>query len=402
MLQAVPKSDESALAKYVSAIAIQESGLDLQALKEMYFEPNETYKLSILAGDVLVVEGGSVGRSAYVVNDLPEVYFQNSINRLRARGGQSVGKFLHFLMVHAVDSGLVELACNKATIMHLTAEKLGQLQLPMPPVEEQRAIADFLDRETAEIDAFIADQERLIELLSERRTATITHAVTKGLDPSAPLRDSGIPWLGHIPTHWQISKVGYHYSVVLGKMLDEKKFNSDHQLRTYLRAGNLSDHGLTLADLKEMTFSDEEVGKYSLEVNDLLVVEGGSIGTNVLISEPTDLLYQKTINRVRGDGTHQPALLGFWLRVLRDSDYLSELCNGSTIMHFTAEKLRALPIPFAPITEQVEILNYLNDRCGEIDALIADAQRAIELSKERRAALISAAVTGQIDVHAHA
>lgn len=282
----------------------------------------------------------------------------------------------------------------------INATDLVNVKLPLPDLGEQQAIVDFLDRETAEIDAFITDQEKLISLLAERRTATITRAVTKGLTPGTRMKDSGVPWLGEVPAHWALSKLGHHYEVVLGKMLDgAKEAPIGARVLPYIRAGNIQDSGLDLSDVNEMAYTPYEAERLDLIAKDLLVVEGGSVGTvHYLDSAMGGWSFQKTVNRVRSLGSADTKYLGNLIRTFRDSGVFEVICNGSTIMHLTAEKLRALTIPVPTVDEQRSIAVFIDRETEEIDAAIEEARIAIALSKERRAAVISAAVTGKIDV----
>ncbi|MGO3320528.1 MAG: hypothetical protein ACTIL0_08485, partial [Microbacterium gubbeenense] len=169
----------------------------------------------------------------------------------------------------------------------------------------------------------------------------------------------------------------------------------------YVRAANIQDHGLDLTSVNVMPYSEIEAQRLNLLAADLLVVEGGAVGTSVLLRD--DMVgwsFQKTVNRVRSLGTASTAWLGYVLRAYRDAGHIAIICDGSTIAHFTAEKLRALRIPVIEPSRQREIVAYLDEQTAKIDALIAKAERFIELSKERRAALITAAVTGQLEVPA--
>jgi type I restriction enzyme S subunit len=267
----------------------------------------------------------------------------------------------------------------------------------------QRAIASYLDYETAEIDAFIADQKELIELLNERRAATITQAITKGLDATVQMKDSGVEWVGKVPQAWAVTRLTRYFDVVLGKMLDAgKEAHPDATLLPYIRAANIQDTGLDLSDVKSMPFTAGEAANLSIRSGDLLVVEGGSIGTSHLVDKTMEgWSFQKTVNRVRSRGEALTSVLQYVIRYYRDSNVLGTLCNGSTIAHITAEKLLNLVVPMPSPQDQQRIVDYLDYETSEIDAAIVDAKEAIELSKERRAALISAAVTGKIDVRNH-
>ncbi len=273
--------------------------------------------------------------------------------------------------------------------------------VPFPPAEAQIEIANYLDRETAEIDAFIADQEELIRLLTERRAATISHAVTKGLDPTAPMKDSGVEWLGQVPRHWSVTRVSRYFSVVLGKMLDAGKVASvDATVLPYVRAANIQESGLDLKSVNEMPFTRAEVRSLDIRQEDLLVVEGGAVGVNVhLAAGMPGWGFQKTVNRVRSSSrAGSTRFLGFALDSLRWNGVIDMLSNKSTIAHLTAEKLERILLAFPPADEQARIVRHIEKAIAEVDSAAGDAREAIALSRERRAALISAAVTGKIDV----
>lgn len=260
----------------------------------------------------------------------------------------------------------------------------------IPEYAAQRAIADFLDRETARIDTLIDEQQRLIGKLRERRLDLIRSAVLGSANPFAPTADSPFTAIGH------------HFSVTLGKMLDAgKEVRAGDQMLPYIRAGNIQDSGLRLDDVNEMPYSQEEAASLNLLAGDLLVVEGGSVGTNVLVRcEMRGWSFQKTVNRLRPLTNWSSAWLGYVLRTYRDIGVIDILCNKSTIQHLTAEKLRAMRIPSVDPEEQLRQVVLLDRETERIDVLIAETERFIGLSFERRSALITAAVTGQIDVRA--
>ncbi|WP_374026374.1 restriction endonuclease subunit S [Mycobacterium sp. HNNTM2301] len=271
----------------------------------------------------------------------------------------------------------------------------------IPTMEQQRAIADFLDRETAKIDALIAKQEQLIATLREDRIATITHAVTKGLDPDVEMVDSGIPWLGQIPSHWTLGKVKHGFSVVLGKMYQGARQSSNDQLLPHLKAGSLNEAlELDLDDPMLCWFTPEEMRKLSVRKDDLLVVEGGATyGRCAIVRE--DLPgwgFQKSLNRVRARGDDSIRFLAYLIRSATEIGHVSILCGKATIPHFTAEKLESLEWPHPKPVEQQEIVSFLEDRCASINALIAKAEEVIRTLREYRSALVTDAVTGKIDV----
>lgn len=283
----------------------------------------------------------------------------------------------------------------------LGMEHFAQVVVPLPPPDEQAAIAQMLDVETAKIDALIAKQEQLIATLREDRTATITHAVTKGLDAEIGMRDSGVPWIGQIPVNWTLGKLKHGFSVVLGKMYQGEQQNPSDELLPHLKAGSLNESfELDLDDPMLCWFTPEEVRKLSVRKNDLLVVEGGATyGRCVVVRE--DLPgwgFQKSLNRVRPRGDDSIHFLAYLIRSATEIGHVSILCGKATIPHLTTEKLEALEWPHPSPAEQQAIVDFLDERCAAIDALISKALEVIETLREFRTALITDAVTGKIDV----
>lgn len=282
----------------------------------------------------------------------------------------------------------------------LNQTRLAQAKVAFPPLSEQRAIADYLDRETAQIDAFIAKNEDLITLLTERRAAVIARAVLRGLDAAAELRASGVTWLGDVPSHWRVSRLSRWFEVTLGKMLDEAKFAATvGDVLPYIRASNIKAERLDLSDVNSMPFTPSEQAKFSLRIGDLVVVEGGSIGVNAPIEEDMDGWgFQKTVNRVRAIRGDLTRFLGYQLDVIREAGVLNMITNVSTIQHLTAEKLERIVVAMPPVEEQEAIVRHVTRATSAIDQAISTAKVGVRLARERRVALISAAVTGKIDV----
>ena len=270
---------------------------------------------------------------------------------------------------------------------------------PLPVFPEQRVIADFLDRETAKIDALVATKERLIELLREKRTALITRAVTRGLDPNVPMKDSDVEWLGEIPAHWSIAPVYARYEVALGKMLDVKRISGD-SLGKYLRNVDVQWDAINVDDLPEMDFLPLERGRYALRPDDLLVCEGGEVGRSAIWhGELNECFYQKAIHRVRPLSESEiPRFFYYLMYALAKRGIFSAGGNPNTIDHLTAVQLRHYRMPFPPTSEQRAIADFLDCETARIDALVGRIQTAIDHLNEFRTALISAAVTGTIDV----
>lgn len=282
----------------------------------------------------------------------------------------------------------------------ISSREIARIKIPFPETERQKKIADFLDRETAEIDAFIADQERLIELLEERRSATITHAVTKGLDPHVPVKDSGVEWLGKIPEHWEMCSLRYLLQSPLKYGANEPATSADPEQVRYLRITDFDQRG----QLRDETFRSlpEEIARnYMVLPKDVLLARSGAtVGKAFIVPEDSPpASFAGYLIRV--DVSREKILPEYFFLYTQTASFeawKNLVMIQATIQNISAEKYASLKVPLPPLAEQRHIVQYLDREISEIDAAVLDAREAIALSKERRAALISAAVTGQIDV----
>ncbi len=278
-------------------------------------------------------------------------------------------------------------------------EEFQLIQLLLPSKSEQFQIAAFLDHETAKIDRLIEKQEELIRLLKEKRQAVISHAVTKGLNPPAPLKDSGIEWLGQIPAHWEVAKLSYRYEVLLGKMLDDKKNNGNY-LAGYLRNTDVQWWRINSYELPVMDFRPEERERFSVKKGDLLVCEGGEIGRCAIWEKSETCFYQKALHRLR-PLIPETEISKYFAYVLFKSVHEERFISGagkSTIAHLPAETFKQYRFAFPPRYEQEQIVSFLDSAMTKFDSLENAAKAQVTLLQERRTALISAAVTGKIDV----
>jgi type I restriction enzyme S subunit len=295
----------------------------------------------------------------------------------------------------------LEVTSQDTGVPGLARETAYSIKLALPPLPEQAAIAAFLDRETAKIDALVEEQRRLIELLKEKRQALISHTVTKGLDSETPMKDSGVEWLGEVPAHWLIGPVGARYDVQLGQMLNEERTRGDF-LKPYLRVFDVQWDSINTEDLPQMNFPPSAQVRYQLKPGDLLVNEGGSyVGRSAIWrGEIEECYYQKALHRLRArDPSTETA--EFFLFVMEMATQVGVFVaegNQTTIDHLTAEQLRATRVAFPPPLEQKAIAEYLQRETANLLALIEEIASAIALLQERRSALISATVTGKIDV----
>jgi type I restriction enzyme S subunit len=288
----------------------------------------------------------------------------------------------------------------------INASELVGIKVPLPSIPEQQTIAAFLDRETAKIDALIAEQQRLIELLKEKRQAVISHAVTKGLNPDAPMKDSDIEWLGELPAHWEVKKI---------KFLLRRDGYKAGPFGSSLITSELSDEGNILVLTPEHVANDsldlpynqylddsrqDEMSAFFVDMNDVVFPIVGTLGRAMIISARRPGILNQRLARMSADIAR---LLPSYLKlILTDVDFYKRLdeieSKGAILNHITKEKLINRPVLLPPINEQEEVLAFLNRETAKLGELTAEAQQAIALLQERRTALISAAVTGKIDV----
>ncbi|QQN70233.1 restriction endonuclease subunit S [Comamonas testosteroni] len=279
----------------------------------------------------------------------------------------------------------------------LNLELLGDIGCPIPNVEEQLSIAAFLDHETAKIDALIEKQQRLIELLKEKRQAVISHAVTKGLNPNAPMKDSGVEWLGEVPAHWEMKKLRFLGEARNGLTYSPEDIVDEGEGTLVLRSSNVQNMKIAFGD-------NVYVNKYIHEriitrLNDILICSrNGSralIGKNALIEEnAAGLAYGAFMMVFRSEVN--PYI--FWVLNSQLFEYQSGSFLTSMINQLTVENINGFEIPLPPAEERSAIIAYVKERTSKIDVLISQVESSLALIHERRTALISAAVTGKIDV----
>lgn len=274
-----------------------------------------------------------------------------------------------------------------------------QVFIPKPPFEDQVAIAKYLDRETARIDKLIAEKQNFIKLLKEKRQALISHVVTKGLDTNVKMKDSGIEWIGEVPEHWAISKLSYRYEVLLGKMLDDKKITGEY-LGRYLRNTDVQWDCINDKNLPLMDFKPGEIERYQVVKGDLLVCEGGEVGRCAIWEKDEPCFYQKALHRLRPYSKSKD-FIRFIFYVISDAVHKERFisrANKSTIAHLPADAFRQYRFAFPDINEQKQIAIYLDREKNKYDEFVNEVNSSVELLKEHRTALISAVVTGKIDV----
>ncbi|MFN8860699.1 MAG: restriction endonuclease subunit S [Gemmatimonadaceae bacterium] len=312
------------------------------------------------------------------------------------------GRFIHHLLRSA--SFQEEFyRFGKGIVADLWSTNYGEMRnvvLAMPPLDEQRAIAAFLEIETAKIDALVAEQRRLMDLLQEKRQAVISSAVTKGLNPDAPLKDTGVEWLGEVPTHWDIAPFPQVVRFQEGPGIMAADFRDEGV--PLLRVSGVQGPWATLDGCNFLDPHDVERkwSHFRIEEGDLLLSSSASLGViSQADASVVGAVPYTGIIRLSPNGSR---LNRDFLRSLLESTLFSRqierLKTGATIQHFGPTHLRQMKITVPPPEEQTQISLEIERSTDQVHRLIQATGAAIKLLEERRAALITAAVTGQIDV----
>ena len=284
--------------------------------------------------------------------------------------------------------------------------EMKNINLAVPPIDEQQTIAAFLDCETGKIDVLIAEQRRLMELLAEKRQAVISHAATKGLNLNARMKDSGIEWLGEVPEHWEVMPLKRDLLFLTsGSRGWADHYADDGAL--FIRIGNLprNDIHLDLSDIQRVDVPDGTEGERTkVQSGDVLFSITAYLGSVAVVPEDLEVAYVSqhvALARLSGQ-----SLLPRWVAYLTLSSvgktYLETQGYGGTKVQLSLDDVRNIPMLVPSLDEQQIIISFLESETAKFDTLTAEANRAIALLQERRSALISAAVTGKIDVRSNA
>ena len=299
----------------------------------------------------------------------------------------------------------LQVSASGVTRFGLPNAAVGEALLPwLPPLDEQHAIAAFLDRETARTDKLVEKNRLLIERLAEYRTTMITRAVTRGLDPSAPLKPSGIEWLGDIPEHWEVSRLQY-IATYRTSNVDKKTVDGELAVRlcnytdVYYRQRISASNG----DYMEATASPQEIDRFSLSVGDVVITKDSEnwqdIAVPALIEETSsDFVCSYHLGIIRPSPVTDPRYLFRAMQSGAVNEQLQMSASGVTRFGIPNGAVGDVILPIPPLSEQRTIADYLDYESERIDALTSRAEAAIERLQEYRSALITAAVTGKIDV----
>ena len=315
-------------------------------------------------------------------------------------------RFVQYQLLNRTFIDIVDGSTFGSKMPRASWEFVGSMPLTIPPMAEQTAIATFLDHETAKIDALVAEQQRLIELLQEKRQAVISHAVTKGLDPSVSMKDSGVEWLGEVPAHWEVRALRRVIgSIEQGWSPACHAREADEQEWGVLKAGCLNGGLYRPSENKALPSELEPQEWYEVRVGDVLMSRASGspelVGSTALVTTTrARLMLSDKIFRLQ---LHDAVDSRFFVAALNSRPLRVQIENalsGGNGManNLPQSSLLTFVMPVPPLAEQGSIATFLDHETTKLDALVTEAHTAITLLQERRTALISAAVTGQIDV----
>jgi type I restriction enzyme S subunit len=353
---------------------------------------NNDLKVAQSGTFLLCIEGGSAGRKvAFLSHD---VCF---VNKLCCFSSTQSNKFRFYFVQSQNFKDKFGLSLT-GLIGGVSTSLLQNFQIPIPSLAEQTAIAEFLDRETWKIDELVAEQRRLMELLKEKRQAVISHAVTKGLNPNAPMTPSGIEWLGDVPVGWEVKRLKHLSSfIAVGIVVNPSSYIAEEGL-PFIYGGDIREGVIDSTNSRRISKESSQANaKTLLRPGDLLTVRVGAPGVTAVVPPECDGGNCASVMLVR-QGPFNSEWLCYTMNTPVVRFQVDVVKYGAAQEQFNISHAVDFWMPCPPRLEQDEIVAFLTRETAKFDALTAEAQRAIDLLKERRTALISAAVTGQIDV----
>lgn len=365
-------------------------------------------QFGIQSGDVIITKDSEswddIAVPAYVPNMIDNLVCGYHLTLIRPDSSVLDGSFLARCIQAEGLADQFRVMANGITRYGIGTQGIRCAVIPVPLLSEQRAIAAFLDRETARIDALVAKKQRLIELLEEKRQAIISEAVTKGLKPNAEGQQARLFWLDSFPYGWTMTRLKFVADIQTGLTLGKNYGDRELVERPYLRVANVQDGYLDLEEITNVSVPAEDVARHELQAGDVLMTEGGDfdkLGRGfVWEGQIPGCLHQNHVFAVR---PNQDFLLPHYLSALMTS------FHGKTYFTFTSQqstnlastnstKLGNFPIPIPSVEKQTSILRFIAERSGTIKECLKRIRKGIGSLTEYRSALISAAVTGQIDV----
>lgn len=360
----------------------------------------EAPQIQIQNGDLLITKDGTVGKVAIVSNMSSETSLNSGVLLIRTVDS-CYKKYLFWILQSEIFwKWFNTINTGNSTIIHLYQYDFCNFSFPFPEYSLQCKIADYLDCKCSQIDAIIAQQQEVIEKLKAYKLSVITEAVTKGLNPDVPMKDSGLEWIGEIPQFATVTCARHLYEIILGKMLSPTPKGEEDTLESYFCAANVHFSDIDYDNLKTMWFSQEERKNYLVNLGDLLIVEGGAGagGAHIVEKSVGNCYIQNSIMIARSKSNVSNKWLYYTLYSLVKREYIDFVCNKATIPHFTKDKLGNTPVVLFPREIEETIVAFLDKKCSNIDNLIFQKERVIQKLTDYKKSLIYEVVTGKKEV----
>ena len=364
----------------------------------LYITPEKNASMrkgNLRVNDILFVNRGDIGKIALISEAFDGANLNSQIAYLRV--GDAIGcRYLMYFLCSTGIGSLIESMKAGSVLTQFPIRDINNLEVPIPSADEQRAISSFLDVETSKIDGLVSEQRRLIELLKEKRQAVISHAVTKGLNPNAPMKPSGIQWLGDVPQHWTVKKLRYFAEVLRGKFThrprnDPAFYDGDFP---FVQTGEITGASKYITGYRQ-TLNERGISvSKQFPKGTLVMAIAANIGDVAILDFPA--YFPDSIVGLVPNGTADVMFMYFLMQAMKQP--MVQTATISTQMNLNVEQICSLSAACPPVKEQQAIADFLDKQVETFSQLQAEAERAIELLQERRTALISAAVTGKIDV----
>jgi len=359
---------------------------------------NEAPPIQLRENDLLITKDGTIGKVAIVKNKPKYAILNSGIFVTRPQNSAYLTEFMYWILNSQVFNRFIEYMSLGSTIVHLYQQTFENFSFPITNLNEQKTIVDFLNKKTSEIDDLIADKEKLIELLQEKRQAIITEVVTKGLNPNVRMKDSGIEWIGEIPEHWQVKPIKYLVKAIQTGTTPTTKNDDyfDGEIQWFTPGDFLGNKELYESNRKisSMAIMDNEARLFP-EKTVMIVGIGATVGKVAKLGIEGSFNQQIT-GIIVDEQKLNSDYLYYWLDI--NNEIIKKISNYTTLPIINNEFIKNFECLSPSILEQQEIINFLNKKTAEIDDLVLKIKEQIEKLKEYRQSLISEAVTGKIDV----
>ncbi len=392
---------------FLSVDGIQNNQLVFEGCRYISAQDHEKYsrKCAPAKGDVLLGKAASVGKVAYVETEIDfNVWSPLAVITPKT---DKLGKYIFYAFQSTMLQAQCDVYSNANTQKNLGMNTIDNLHLPFPSYKEAETIANFLDYETAQIDTLIEKQQTLIQLLKEKRQAVISHAVTKGLNPDAPMKDSGVEWLGEVPEHWVVLRLKHLISSLdSGCSVNAADIPAQENEIGVLKTSCVYTRAFRVEENKTVFKEDLSRVKCPIRKGAIIISRMNTpdlVGASAIIGVDADniflpdRLWQTNFNN---DFDLVPDFLAYFMTIKGFRNQISLAAEGasSSMQSISKEDYLSINCILPPIKEQQEIIKHIEEMQSKFNDLVENAEQAIQLMQERRTALISAAVTGKIDV----